>query len=287
MESQAEIQPSQSGLSVHSAVGSPRPVWRTALTSRRRQIVAIWPPVAALAALMVVWEMWTRLADVPVYIVPAPTAVLARLFDDLEYFAKHGLVTLIEALGGFALGSAVAIGASTAMVHSRFLDRTLYPLALLVKVTPIVAVAPLFVIWFGFGSIPKVFIAALITFFPVMVNALTGFRSVNPGALDFFRSVHASRVDIFLKLRAPGSLPYLFAAFRVAIPLSVIGAVVGEWFTGDRGLGSVIIVAHNNLDMPTLFSAIFVLAFLGVGLTLLATYVERRALFWHESVIVS
>ncbi len=285
MESQAEIQPSESRLSIQHA--GETSTSRAVYTSLRGQFITMWPPVVAIATLVIAWELWTRVADVPEYIVPAPTVVAAQLIDEFGYFAKHGLVTLVEALVGFALGSTVAICAATAMAHSRFLDRTLYPLAVLVKVTPIVAIAPLFVIWFGFGSMPKVFIAALITFFPVMVNALTGFRSVNPGALDFFRSVHASRVDIFLRLRAPSSLPYLFAAFRVAIPLSVIGAVVGEWFTGDRGLGSVIIVAHNNLDMPTLFSAVLVLAFIGVALTLLTAYVERRALFWHESVIAS
>ena len=159
------------------------------------------------------------------------------------------------------------------------------PLAVLVKVTPIVAVAPLFVIWFGFGSAPKVMIAALITFFPVMVNALAGLRSVNPGALDFFHSMQAPRRQVYFKLRAPSALPYLFAAFRIAIPLSVIGAVVGEWFSGDRGLGSVIIVAHNNLDMPTLFSAVLTLAFIGICLMVLLSYVEKRVLFWHESVL--
>jgi NitT/TauT family transport system permease protein len=97
--------------------------------------------------------------------------------------------------------------------------------------------------------------------------------------------MNASNRQVFLKLRLPSSLPYLFAAFRISIPLSVIGAVVGEWFTGNRGLGSVIIVAHNNLDMPTLFSAIIVLAVIGVSLTFLTTYVERRLLFWHESTI--
>ena len=139
------------------------------------------------------------------------------------------------------LGAAVAFTGATLMAHSRFLERTLLPIAILVKVTPIVAVAPLFVIWFGFGSLPKIFIASLITFFPVLVNAMVGLRAVNPGALDFFRSLHASRTETYLKLRLPSSLPYLFAAFRISIPLSVIGAVVGEWFSGDRGLGSVII----------------------------------------------
>ena len=245
------------------------------------------PPTLTLLAVAAAWESWVRVADVPTYIVPAPSVVVRRLLEEIGFFARHGGITLAEAMGGFALGSAVAFTGATAMAHSRLVERSLFPVAVLVKVTPIVAVAPLFVIWFGFGSIPKVLIAALITFFPVLVNAMTGLRSVNPGALDFFRSLHASGKETFLQLRVPSSLPYLFAAFRIAIPLSVIGAVVGEWFSGDRGLGSVIIVAHNNLDMPTLFSAILTLAFMGIGLTMLTAHLEKRVLFWHESSAVS
>jgi NitT/TauT family transport system permease protein len=193
----------------------------------------------------------------------------------------------MHSLAGFSLGTAVAISGATLMAQSRFLERSLFPLAVLVKVIPIVAVAPLFVIWFGFGSPPIVTTAALITFFPVLVNTLTGLKSVNPGALDFFRSVDASSKEIFLKLRAPSSLPYLFAAFRIAIPLSVIGAVVGELFGGDIGLGSVIFVAHHNLDTPTTFSAILVLAVMGISLTILPSYIERRVLFWHDSFVAS
>ena len=243
------------------------------------------PAVVALVLLAVAWELWVRLFDVKVYILPRPSVVLERLFGDLGYFADHGWTTLWEAMAGFGLGCAVALTGATIMAHSRVLEKSLFPLAVLVKVTPIVAVAPLFVIWFGFGSFPKVLIAALITFFPVLVNGLTGLRSVDPGALDFFTSLNASSREIFFKLRVPSSLPYLFAAFRISIPLSVIGAVIGEWFTGDQGLGAVIIVAHNNLDMPTLFSAIFTLAFIGITLTMLTSYAEKRVLFWHESEI--
>ena len=243
------------------------------------------PAAMAALVLMVGWELWVRLSDMPVYIVPGPLAVLRRLFGDVGFFAGHGATTLMEAGAGFFLGSLVAVVAATLMAHSRMLERILLPLAVVVKVTPIVAIAPLFVIWFGFGSTPKILIAAIITFFPVMVNANVGLRAVDPGALDLFRSLHASRAEILLKLRAPSSLPYLFAAFRIAVPLSVIGAVVGEWFTGDQGLGSVIIVAHNDLDTPTLFAAIFSLAIIGVSLTLTTFYVEKRMLFWHDSFL--
>jgi NitT/TauT family transport system permease protein len=118
-----------------------------------------------------------------------------------------------------------------------------------------------------------------------MVNTLAGLRDVNPTILDLFKSLDASKLEIFMKLRLPSSTPYVFAAFRIAIPLSIIGAVVGEWFTGDRGLGSVIIIAHNNLDMPTLFSAIFALAFMSILFMILTFYIEKRLLFWHDSYI--
>ena len=246
----------------------------------------ILPPAFAIAVAVAIWEAWVRAAGVPVYIVPAPSVVIARLWGDFGFFALHGGITLAEALAGFALGAAVAFTGATLMAHSRFLERTLLPIAILVKVTPIVAVAPLFVIWFGFDSpLPTVLIAGLITFFPVLVNAMVGLRAVNPGALDFFRSLHASRTETYLKLRLPSSLPYLFAAFRISIPLSVIGAVVAEWFSGNRGLGWVIITAHYNLDMPTLFSAILVLAFLGIALMILTAYIERKMLFWHDSTM--
>lgn len=257
--------------------------------SRLYRVIAYFlvPSAAAFTILIVGWDLWTRLGSVPEYIVPAPIVVLDRLVGDPGFFFRHGVITMWEALGGFLLGATVAIIGATVMVHSRFVERTLFPLAVLVKVTPIVAIAPMFVIWFGFGSAPKVLIAALITFFPVLVNALTGFRSINPDTLNFFRSLSATRIQVYLKLRVPSSLPYLFAAFRIAVPLSVIGAVVGEWFSGDRGLGSVIIIAHNNLDMPTLFSAILILATIGVSLSALVSYLEGRFLFWHETGAVS
>ncbi len=222
----------------------------------------------------------------PEYIVPAPSAIIERLLADPNMFVSEGAVTLVESLGGFALGTLVALFGAALMAHSRLIERSLYPLAILVKVTPIIAVAPLFVIWFGFGIAPKIFISALITFFPVLVSGVTGFRSVERGALDFFRSLDASRREIFFMLRVPASMPYLFAAFRVSLPLAIIGAVVGELFSGNSGLGSVIIVAHSNLDMPTLFAAIFVLSLMGVALTILISVIERKVLFWHESSIL-
>jgi ABC-type nitrate/sulfonate/bicarbonate transport system permease component len=250
-----------------------------------RLTLTVWLTTALVfAALIAGWEAIVRGANVPVYLLPPPSVIVERLATRWPLFAANAWTTLVEALAGFALGGGVALGLATLMAHSRLAERILYPIALLVKVTPIVAIAPLFVIWFGFGPLPKVLIAALITFFPMLVNALAGLRAANPAALDFLRSIGASTREVYFTLRLPGSLPYLFAAARVAIPLSLIGAVVGEWWGASDGLGRIIFLANSNLDMPTLFAAVVVLALLGVGLTSLLSLAERRVLAWHESV---
>jgi NitT/TauT family transport system permease protein len=246
---------------------------------------SVAPPLTALAVAVGLWEAWVRLRGVPEYLVPAPSAIAQRLAEDPAFFARQGGVTLYGALAGFALGSTVAVLLAVAMAHSRFLERSLFPLAIMVKVTPIVAIAPLLAVWFGFGLAPKLFIIALIVFFPVMVNAVIGLRSVNPWALQYLESLAASPWEVLIKLRLPSALPYLFAAFKVSIPLSVIGAVVAEWFSGEEGLGRVIQVANSNVDMPTAFAAIVSLAATGVGLYLVVSLVERRLLSWHESAI--
>ena len=251
----------------------------------RRALSAVLPGVSGLAVLLGAWEAWVRLEDLKPYLVPAPSLVAQRLADEPLLYVEEGLHTLEAAMLGFALGGIIALLLATLMAQSRLLERAIFPLAILVKVTPIVAIAPLLTIWFGFGLMPKVFIAALIVFFPVMVNALIGFRSVNPSALALLESLAAGPADVFLRLRLPSSLPYLFAAFRVAMPMSVIGAVVAEWFSGDRGLGAVIYVANNNLNMATAFAGVFTLAVIGVALFLITAYVERRVLFWHESTL--
>lgn len=243
------------------------------------------PPVAAVLLAATIWQVVVDARQVPTYIIPTPLGVMGRLLNDFGFFAREGAFTLAEAMSGFVIGCFVALVAAVFMAHSRFLERSILPLAILIKVTPIVAVAPLFVIWFGFGVTPKILIAALITFFPTLVNGVTGFRSVDQGALDFLRSLNASDREVFFKLRLPSAMPYLFAAFRVSIPLSVIGAVVGEWFSANRGLGSVIMVANSNLDTTTLFGAVFTLAFIGISLTILVAVLEKNVLFWHESSI--
>ena len=242
------------------------------------------PPAIALTAAFLFWEFWVDWRDIAVIVVPPPSAVIERFFEDPAFFWREGAWTLYEATLGLLLGSAFAIALAVIMSHSTLTERALFPLAIIIKVTPIVAVAPVLVIALGFGTTPKIVVAALISFFPMLVNAMTGFRDVNTGALELMRSLRASPWQMFWKLRLPSSLPYLFAALKVTYPLALIGAVVAEWFTGDRGLGLVIFVANYNLDTPTLFAAIGVLAFTGVAINVILSLIERRVLFWHETI---
>lgn len=253
-------------------------------TARGRDAAAAVAPAAIVASLAAVaWEAWVRWRDTPEWLVPAPSAVLDRFADDPALFAREGWVTLTEALLGLAVGSAGALLLALLMAHWRPLERGLYPLAITLKVTPVVVWAPLFALWFGFGTTPKVFIAALIAFFPMLVNTVMGLRAVDPDAHAFFRSVNAGPFETLWKLRVPSAMPFLFAGLRVAVLLCIIGAVVAEWFGADEGVGHVIAVAHNNLDTPTVFAGIITLTVIGATLNALVSTIERRVLFWHES----
>jgi NitT/TauT family transport system permease protein len=246
-----------------------------------RTLVDLGVAAVAIAIIAIALEIWTRAFAVPGYLVPAPTAVAARFASDWPSLSREALVTIAEAAAGFILGTGVAFGIASAMVRSRVLERTLFPLAILVKLTPIVAVAPLFTLWFGFGSAPKVAIAALITFFPMLVNAFIGLRSADPQELAFLETLGASRAEIFRFLRVPTALPFLFSGARISLNLAIIGAVIGEWTGADRGLGRVILVANSNLDLATLFAAVLLLAAIGIAANALVGALERRVLHWH------
>ena len=240
-------------------------------------------PVLLAAAILAAWEAWVRVAGVKEYLLPPPTAVVRALAAEPMRYLDAAAAALGAAIGGLLLATVGAFALGVLMAHSRALERALYPPALMLKVTPIVAVYPLFLIWFGFGVWPRVLIAALITFFPVLVNTVIGLRSVDPQAHDFLRALHASRAQVFWRLRLPSSLPYQFAALRISVPLSLIGAVVAEFLSGAAGMGQLILVANGDFDTPALFGAVIVLAALGVSLTVAISYLERRVLDWHES----
>ena len=246
---------------------------------------SVLPPVVIAGLMLLAWDAWVRFRDVPVWLVPPPGDVLSRLLERWQFFLEQGYVTLGEALIGLLIGTLGALLLAVAMAHSRFLERGLYPLAIMLKVTPVVVWAPLFVLWFGFGTTPKVFIAALIAFFPMLVNAVTGLRAIPPDAHAVFRSIHASTLEVLWRLRIPFALPYLLAGLRVSVLLCVIGAVVAEWSGADRGIGHVIAVANSNLDTATVFAGIATLTLIGAILNSAILLLERRILSWHDAYL--
>jgi NitT/TauT family transport system permease protein len=245
---------------------------------------SFWPPLAAFAGLFIVWELLTIVFSINPIILPSASAITMEFFQSFTFYISHAWVTFYEAVLGFLLGLSVAFMMGIIMSHSSVLERTLLPLAVLANVTPIMAVAPLFVLWFGFGTLPKVLVAAIITFFPMLINSIMGFRSIDDNHYEYMRSLHASKAEIFMKLRLPNSLPYLFSAAKTCVSLSVMGAVVGEWSGSSRGLGNVIMMSSNYSQTTRMFAAIFMLAIMGIGLTNFIRYIERKVLYWHTSV---
>ena len=260
------------------------PAVRAQVETVRARARRVGPSVFGLVAFFAVWELAVRATDTPTFVVPAPSATFGRLWTQLPSLSYELLFTLAAAAIGLAIGLAVGMTGAVIMAHWRLLERSLFPLAVILKLVPFVAIAPLLVVWLGYDLKPKILLAALITFFPVLVNCITGLRAADPLAVEFFRSVSASRWETLLRLRWHGSLPYLFAALKVAVNLSLIGAIVGEFFGATNGIGKIINETALRLDLRSMFAAIMLLAVMGVTLTLFTNVVERRVLFWHESV---
>ncbi len=258
-----------------------------ALVDLRPLLGWILPPLIALLLVAVAVEIWARVADVSIWVMPRPTTVLENFFTDFSRYFSEGLKTLGVSLGGLALGTAAATLLAAGVAHSQILERAVLPIAIMVKVTPVIAFIPLFIIWFGYNPAPKIAIAALITYFPVLINAIAGFRDVDPRMHDFFRSVDASTWEIFRHLRLPAAVPYLFASLKISVTLSLIGAVVAEFFSaGQGGLGAVISIEYDNLRVERVFAAVLMLTLIGVTLST-AVVVAERLFSWRLDQPVS
>jgi ABC-type nitrate/sulfonate/bicarbonate transport system permease component len=241
--------------------------------------------LVVIAGVLTIWEIIVRLSNTPIYILPAPSRILITLFSNPETYFNGTLITLSEAILGLILGTVAGTAAALLLGIWPRMEQGVMTIAILIKSTPLVAVAPLLTIWLGFGVLPKIIITALLTFFPVLVNLLSGLQSTDPALLDIFRSWNATRMEQFINVRSPHALPYLFAALKVSGPLALIGAVVAEWTGASGGLGRIMWLAYANLNLPLLFAAVFILASAGMVIYSLTVWLERRILFWEYHVI--
>ncbi len=240
-------------------------------------------PAGAIVGLVVLWEVVVDAFQVPEYLVAPPSGVAAEFVKEWRYLAFHSWVTLKEILAGFVLAMAFGVPMAMVLVYSSVLERTLYPLLVSSQSVPKIAIAPLLIFWFGIGTFPKVLVAFLISFFPIIIDTVVGLRSVEPEMIHLARSMGAGEMKIFRKIRLPNALPNIFAGLKVAVTLAVVGAIIGEFIQSDQGLGYALHVAAGNLNTRLSFAIILVLGLIGVVLFVLVDVIERVVVPWHVS----
>jgi NitT/TauT family transport system permease protein len=252
-----------------------------AVGSVRKAVSAYLPPLALFIALLAVWQYLVGALDVEEFVLPTPTEIASEMWESRSLLLENGWVTLREVAGGFLAALVVGVVLAVLMAESALLRRTLYPLVVTSQTVPTVAIAPLIIVWFGFGMASKVYVAALIAFFPIVVNTTTGLGALENDLQRLMRSFPASRWQIFTKARVPAALPYFFAGIKIAMVLSVIGAVIGEFVGADAGLGSYIVQQNAALETAAVFAAIVTLSIMGVALFALVTLIERLVIPWY------
>ena len=240
--------------------------------------------IALIVTVLGVWETAVRVFEIPSYILPAPTHVFAALWRGIQsgIYVTHIGVTLTETFLGFILGTALAFILGTGVALSRRVEYFLYPFIVMFQAMPKVALAPLIVVWFGLGLTSKVINAALVAFFPLMVNTIVGLRSADEDRVNLLRSLAASRFQIFWMLQLPNALPYIFAGLEIAMIFALIGAIVAEFVGSEKGLGMLIQSMNFNMDVAGQFSVLFILSLIGLFLNGMITGLRRRVLFWDR-----
>jgi NitT/TauT family transport system permease protein len=253
--------------------------WRAAQRRERNRRRVL--PALGIVGLLALWWGVVVLFDVKPFIAPTPGAVAQTLWNKRAVLLGNLVPTATEALCGFLLGNFAAIGVATVFVHNRRLQEIFFPVVVMFNSIPVVAKAPILVLLMGNGVSPKIAIAALVCFFPTLVNSVRGLEAVNPQALELMRVLSASRREVFFKLRVYAALPYLFSALRIAASMSVIGAVVGEWIGATQGIGAMIIQATYNFDSPLLYAAITMSACLSGCFFMAIVALERMIIRWQ------
>jgi NitT/TauT family transport system permease protein len=241
--------------------------------------------ILLLFATLAVWEAAVRLLAIPIFILPTPSGIGVALYRGITSFVYIDNLwsTLLETLLGFIAGTALAFVLGTTIALSRRFEYYLYPFIIMFQALPKVALAPLVVVWFGLGLTSKVVNAALIAFFPLMVNTIVGLRSADEDRVNLMRSLAATPVQIFWMLRLPGALPFIMAGLEVAIIFALIGAIVAEFVGAQHGLGVLIQSLNFNADVAGEFSILLILSILGLSLNQVILFVRRRVLFWDAS----
>lgn len=225
-------------------------------------------------------EIFLRLRDIPSFIFPKPTEIFRGLMEDKELLLSHTLTTVYEAFIGFAISIILSLIIGALIYDKKRIKEILYPFLLISQTVPLIAVAPLILIWFGFGILPKIIIVVVICLFPILISFLDGLNSVNQEVIDLFKVMRAKKIDIFRKCLFPASLPSLFAGLKISVTYSVMGAVIGEWLGAEKGLGIYMTRALSSFRTDYLFSAIIIVVIISLILFKLIELIEKFVLRW-------
>jgi len=254
-----------------------------ATRAARARVAGVLYPVAVIVAVLALWEAGTRALGVPVFLLPPPSVIVASMQAHAALLMHHAWVTTLEIILGYALSILVGVPLALAIFLWPPFARSVLPLLVSSQAMPKVAVAPLLLVWFGFGMLPKVLIAFLIAFFPIVINTAVGLASIEPEKIHLARSMGFGPLATFFKIRLPNALPAIFGGLKISITLAVVGAVVGEFVGGDAGLGYLLMVANGSMDTPLLFAGIVGLTVLGVAFYLLVELAERLVVPPHAT----
>jgi NitT/TauT family transport system permease protein len=241
-------------------------------------------PAITFVAFIALWYAVAVVFNVPAYLLPLPGDVVTRLVSDFSYLMGNAWVTTYITLGGFLLSILIGVPLAFLIVSSRILEKAIMPWLVLSQTFPKVALAPLIVVWFGLGIVPKIFVTFLVAFFPVVVSTVVGLRSMESEMLELARSMRCSRTQVFWKFRLPLALPSLFSGLKVSVAFSVVGAVIAEWVGATEGLGYLLLTANANLDTSLLFAVLVILTVLGIVLYYGVEIIEHRLIPWHATI---
>ena len=245
----------------------------------RRRVGAL----LVFAALFLLWEFAVHLFGIKEYLLPPPSKVWTEFLKRYTIVMPSAWVTLQEIIAGYLLAIVVSIPLALAVAYSRFMEQAVYPVIVFLQIIPKIAIAPLFIIWFGFGFTPKLLLVFLLSFFPIVVSSLAGFKSADRDVMDFARTTGASSWRLFFKIRLPQALPQIFTGLKVGAALAATAAVVAEFVASDKGLGYLLLQYNGNIDTPMVFATIVLLSLLGLAVYYVVEIIERLAIPWHVS----
>lgn len=240
-------------------------------------------PFLFFVGIFLIWEIAASISTLPEFLLPKPSKIIPEMINQFWFFLNHLGITMLSAITGYLIAILLSFTLAVIFVHSKTIERGLYPWIVAIKIAPILALAPFVILWFGIGISSKIVIVALLCFFPLLVNTIKGLETIDENALSLFNSLSASKRQVFLKLRLPSALPFIFQGLKISSAVAITGAFVGELLTASKGIGNLIVVYSRILETVTAVAALFVMILAGILFFLLISFLEKKVVFWQRT----